>query len=165
MINIILRRRLQHHVVTGIYECNKHCSCSSTCTNRVVQFPVRSRLQVFKTKNNGWGIRALDDIPQGAFICTYAGKLYTDEEGDAKGKAFGDTYFADLDLIEVSEDKKEEFETNPDLDEGFEEEKKEAGTVVGEELRTVGWRRGGESRETILSIAPPPTQISQNKQR
>ena len=34
-----------------------------------------------------------------------------------------------------------------------------AGTVVGEELRTVGWRRGGESRETILSIAPPLTDL------
>ena len=120
--------------MTGIYECNKQCSCSSTCSNRVVQFAVRSRLQVFKTKNNGWGIRALDDIPQGAFICTYAGKLYTDEEGDAQGKAFGDTYFADLDLIELSEDGKEDLKTNPDLDEGFEEEKKEAGAVVGEKI-------------------------------
>ena len=81
---VVLFRRLQYEVLTGIYECNKHCSCSSTCSNRLVQFRIRSRLQVFKTKNNGWGLRALDDIPQGAFICTYAGKLYTDQEGDER---------------------------------------------------------------------------------
>ena len=85
---------------------------------------MRVRLQVFKTKHNGWGIRALDDIPQGAFICTYAGKLYTDQEGEEKGKAFGDTYFADLDLIETSEEEKKSFKINSDLDEGFDEEKK-----------------------------------------
>ena len=79
---------------------------------------------MFKTKHSGWGIRALDDIPQGAFICTYAGKLYTDQEGDEKGKAFGDTYFADLDLIETSEEEKKSFKINSDLDEGFEEERK-----------------------------------------
>ena len=48
------------------------------------------------------------------------------------GKAFGDTYFADLDLIEQAEADKEEFKVNPELDEGFEEEKKQAETVVEE---------------------------------
>ena len=137
-------------MVTGIYECNKQCSCGSTCSNRVVQFPIRRRLQVFRTKNNGWGIRALDDIPQGAFICTYAGKLYTDQEGEEKGKAFGDTYFADLDLIENSEDAKEELKENPELDEGFEEEKKQAGTLAkepaerSEEKENINLRREGK---------------------
>ena len=34
--------------------------------------------QVFKTANRGWGIRALNDIPKGAFLCVYAGNLLTD---------------------------------------------------------------------------------------
>ena len=123
-------------MVTGIYECNKQCACSTTCSNRVVQFPIRQRLQVFKTKKSGWGIRALDDIPQGAFLCTYTGKLYTDQEGDEKGKAFGDSYFADLDLIEMSEEEKKEFKDNPNLDEGFEEEKKQVETKDGENTET-----------------------------
>ena len=101
---------------------------------------------MFKTKNNGWGLRALDDIPQGAFICTYAGNLYTDQEGDERGATFGDTYFADLDLIEQAEAEKEEFKVNPDLDEGFEEEKKQAETAVGEENKPV---EGSEEKEKI----------------
>ena len=103
---------------------------------------------MFKTKNNGWGLRALDDIPQGAFICTYAGNLYTDQEGDERGATFGDTYFADLDLIEQAEAEKEEFKVNPDLDEGFEEEKKQAETAVGEENKPV---EGSEEKEKINS--------------
>ena len=113
-----VNRRLQDVVLTGIYECNKTCSCSSTCLNRVVQFPIRSRLQIFKTENRGWGIRALDDLPQGAFICTYVGKLYGPEEGNAQGTAFGDDYFADLDMIEVVEGRKEGYESDVS-DEGF----------------------------------------------
>ena len=40
------------------------------------------KLQVFKTSSKGWGIRCLNDIPQGAFICIYAGKLLTEEEAN-----------------------------------------------------------------------------------
>ena len=73
---------------------------------------------MFKTKNRGWGIRAGDDLPQGTFICTYAGKLYTDQET----QTMDDMYFAELDLIEVAEGYKQEFEEDPDKDEGVESE-------------------------------------------
>ena len=116
-----VNRRLQDVVLTGIYECNKTCKCSNTCLNRVVQFPIRARLQVFKTKNRGWGIRALDDLPQGAFICTYVGNLYSGEEGNKQGTAFSDAYFADLDMIEVVEARKDGYESDVS-DEGFDEE-------------------------------------------
>jgi len=114
-------RRLQDVVLTGIYECNKTCSCSKTCLNRVVQFPIRSRLQIFKTENRGWGLRTLDDLPQGAFICNYVGNLYAGEEGNKQGTAFGDAYFADLDMIEVVEGRKEGYESDVS-DEGFDED-------------------------------------------
>ena len=41
-------RRLHEVVITGIYECNKNCSCAVTCLNRVVQHPLRVKLQVSK---------------------------------------------------------------------------------------------------------------------
>merc|ERR1711915_439998 len=116
-----VNRRLQDVVLTGIYECNKTCKCSDTCHNRVVQFPIRSRLQVFKTENRGWGIRALDDVPQGAFICNYIGSLYSGDDGNEQGKEFGDEYFADLDMIEVVEGRKDGYESDVS-DEGFDEE-------------------------------------------
>ena len=56
------------------------------------------------------------------------------------GKAFGDTYFADLDLIEQAEAEKEEFKDNPNVDEGFEEEKDDGG------------RRSKEADETLFKF-------------
>lgn len=73
-------RRLMEPVHTGIYECNIRCKCSATCLNRVVQNPLQHKLQVFNTSNNkGWGIRCINDIPKGAFICIYAGALLTEK--------------------------------------------------------------------------------------
>lgn len=44
------------------------------CTNRLVQHGLQVRLQLFKTQNKGWGIRCLDDIAKGSFVCIYAGE-------------------------------------------------------------------------------------------
>ena len=101
-------RRLPDVVLTGIYECNHTCACSATCLNRVVQLPLRVRLQVFKTETKGWGIRTLVDLPQGSFISTYAGRVYASEQE----AGFEDDYFADLDMIEVVESRKEGYESD-----------------------------------------------------
>ena len=126
-----VHRRLPDVVLTGIYECNSACVCSNTCTNRLVQFPIRSRLQIFKTENRGWGIRTLDDMPQGTFIATYVGKLYGPEEGNIQGTQFGDSYFADLDMIEVVEGRKEGYES--DVEDIEEEEAKKDEELKSEE--------------------------------
>ena len=120
-------------VLTGIYECNSACACSNTCTNRLVQFPIRSRLQIFKTENRGWGIRTLDDMPQGTFIATYVGKLYGPEEGNIQGTQFGDSYFADLDMIEVVEGRKEGYESDVEDIEAEEKEAKKDEELKSEE--------------------------------
>lgn len=61
-----------------IYECNKRCKCcSQMCTNRLVQHGLQVRLQLFKTQNKGWGIRCLDDVAKGSFVCIYAGEKTT----------------------------------------------------------------------------------------
>lgn len=58
-----------------IYECNKRCKCcSQMCTNRLVQHGLQVRVQLFKTQNKGWGIRCLDDVAKGSFVCIYAGE-------------------------------------------------------------------------------------------
>lgn len=103
-------RRLLEPVSTGIYECNSRCKCSQTCLNRVVQNPLQLKLQVFKTTNRGWGIRCLNDIPQGAFICIYAGSLLTEQRANEGGMNDGDEYLAELDYIEIVEKMKEDYE-------------------------------------------------------
>ncbi|XP_046453809.1 histone-lysine N-methyltransferase SETDB1-like isoform X2 [Daphnia pulex] len=109
-------RRLMQNVVTGVYECNSRCSCRKTCINRVAQRPLHLRLQLFRTERRGWGIRCLDDIPKGQFICVYAGQLLTEQEANEDGKQFGDEYLAELDLIESIEQAKDGYESDVDID-------------------------------------------------
>ncbi|XP_028303993.1 histone-lysine N-methyltransferase SETMAR [Gouania willdenowi] len=58
-----------------VFECNALCSCSDSCSNRVVQRGLRLRLEVFSTQDRGWGVRTLEGIPQGTFVCEYAGEV------------------------------------------------------------------------------------------
>ncbi|KAJ0713896.1 putative [histone H3]-lysine(4) N-trimethyltransferase chromatin remodeling SET family [Helianthus annuus] len=63
---------LSHNSV--IHECGPSCLCPSTCRNRISQTGLKLRLEVFRTKNKGWGLRSWDPIRAGAFICEYAGE-------------------------------------------------------------------------------------------
>lgn len=44
-------------------KCHHLCSC--------LFVSARVRLQLYRTEKMGWGVRALQDIPQGSFICEY----------------------------------------------------------------------------------------------
>ncbi|KYO48936.1 histone-lysine N-methyltransferase EHMT1 [Alligator mississippiensis] len=77
-----------------IFECNQACACWRTCKNRVVQSGIRVRLQLYRTAKMGWGVRALQAIPQGTFICEYVGELISDAEADVRED---DSYLFDLD--------------------------------------------------------------------
>ncbi|XP_044528598.1 histone-lysine N-methyltransferase SETDB1 isoform X1 [Gracilinanus agilis] len=106
-------KRLDECLPTGVYECNKRCKCNlNMCTNRLVQHGLQVRLQLFKTQNKGWGIRCLDDIARGSFVCIYAGKILTDDFADKEGLEMGDEYFANLDHIESVENFKEGYESD-----------------------------------------------------
>ncbi|XP_074268428.1 putative inactive histone-lysine N-methyltransferase SUVR2 [Silene latifolia] len=59
-------------------ECYTKCGCSQNCGNRVVQGGLRCNLQVFWTpEGKGWGLRALDNLPKGAFVCEFVGEILT----------------------------------------------------------------------------------------
>ncbi|XP_035269887.1 histone-lysine N-methyltransferase SETDB1-B [Anguilla anguilla] len=106
------QKRLEECLPTGIYECNKRCRCNpQMCINRLVQHGLQVRLQLFKTQNKGWGIRCLDDVAKGSFVCIYAGKILTDDFADKEGLEMGDEYFANLDHIESVENFKEGYES------------------------------------------------------
>ncbi|CAH8591891.1 unnamed protein product [Schistosoma rodhaini] len=111
-------RRLSQFTVGGVYECNSNCQCDRRCSNRVVQQGLWVKLQVFKTARKGWGIRALNAIPKGTFICTYAGAIYDEAMAVQEGFDCGDEYQAELDYIETVEKDKEGYEsTVEDLNE------------------------------------------------
>ncbi|XP_054853482.1 histone-lysine N-methyltransferase EHMT1 isoform X2 [Eublepharis macularius] len=77
-----------------IFECNHACSCWRTCRNRVVQNGLRARLQLYRTRKMGWGVRSMQDIPLGTFVCEYVGELISDSEADVREE---DSYLFDLD--------------------------------------------------------------------
>uniref|UniRef100_A0A182M0Q0 Histone-lysine N-methyltransferase eggless n=1 Tax=Anopheles culicifacies TaxID=139723 RepID=A0A182M0Q0_9DIPT len=109
-------KRLLNQLHTGVYECNVQCKCKKDkCLNRVVQNSLQMKLQVFKTHNKGWGIRCLNDVSMGSFICIYAGHLLTEEASteicEMSENKTGDEYFADLDYIETAESTKANYES------------------------------------------------------
>ncbi|PSS23921.1 Histone-lysine N-methyltransferase family member protein [Actinidia chinensis var. chinensis] len=63
-----------------IFECGANCRCPPSCRNRVSQNGVRNRFEVFRSRETGWGVRSLDLIQAGAFICEYAGVVLTREQ-------------------------------------------------------------------------------------
>ncbi|KFP95101.1 Histone-lysine N-methyltransferase SETDB2, partial [Haliaeetus albicilla] len=81
-------KRLEGPVPSGIYECSVLCRCDKMmCQNRVVQHGIQVRLQVFNTEKKGWGVRCLDDIDKGTFVCTYSGRLMSRAEVQVLGDA------------------------------------------------------------------------------
>ncbi|KAE8800743.1 hypothetical protein D1007_23746 [Hordeum vulgare] len=59
-----------------VYECGASCGCPpGSCPNRVTQRGMRHRLEVFRSKETEWGVRTLDLIQPGAFICEFTGDV------------------------------------------------------------------------------------------
>lgn len=63
-----------------IFECGTFCRCPPQCRNRVTQNGLTNRLEVFRSRETGWGVRSLDLIHAGAFICEYTGVILTREQ-------------------------------------------------------------------------------------
>ncbi|KAL2325326.1 hypothetical protein Fmac_024384 [Flemingia macrophylla] len=70
-----------HLVRKFIKECWRKCGCDMQCGNRVVQRGIRCKLQVFLTgEGKGWGVRTLEYLPKGCFVCEYSGEILTNTE-------------------------------------------------------------------------------------
>lgn len=65
-----------------VYECGPLCKCPPDCYLRVTQRGIKIQLEIFKTESRGWGVRSLESIPSGSFICEYAGELLQENEAD-----------------------------------------------------------------------------------
>lgn len=68
-----------------VYECGALCGCPMTCVNRVTQRGMKHRLEVFRSTETEWGVRTLDLILPGAFVCEYSGDVVVmdDQSGNA----------------------------------------------------------------------------------
>uniref|UniRef100_A0A914XPQ7 Histone-lysine N-methyltransferase SETMAR n=1 Tax=Plectus sambesii TaxID=2011161 RepID=A0A914XPQ7_9BILA len=84
--------RLLHNLDSSppMLECSVNCGCAlndGPCANRRVQLGIVSRLEVFDTGEKGFGLRAVEAIPKGHFICEYAGEVISAEEVDKRAAA------------------------------------------------------------------------------
>lgn len=100
-------KRLNGRIETGIYECNPSCECSSKCLNRVVTPHIEQKLELYETKDRGYGLRCQTDLPKGTFVACYFGDILHGKTADERamkksGSCFGDEYFMQLDHIEVA---------------------------------------------------------------
>lgn len=70
------------HIPQGaeVIECNKHCRCSPMCGNRVAQKPRDIPIEIFKTKQCGWGARCPVALPKGKVLGIYTGTLLRRED-------------------------------------------------------------------------------------
>ncbi|EEF40077.1 histone-lysine N-methyltransferase SUVR5 [Ricinus communis] len=83
-----------------VYECNQMCSCSKTCPNRVLQNGIRVKLEVYKTKNKGWAVRAGEPILSGTFVCEYIGEVLDEVEANQRRGRYSEescSYMYDID--------------------------------------------------------------------
>ncbi|CAM0911508.1 unnamed protein product [Alopecurus aequalis] len=58
-----------------VYECGDLCDCTMSCLNRLTQRGMKHRLEVFRSEETEWGVRTLDLIHPGAFVCEYSGDV------------------------------------------------------------------------------------------
>ena len=153
-------RRLEEMVSTGIFECNAKCKCDKRCSNRVVQNGISVRLQLFKASaKKGWGLRCLDDIAKGAFICIYTGHVMTEEQSDVRGKDLGDEYFAELDFVECL--KRLRKETNKAADSDDSEDDIEVIISNKKQMKT---NNNGENSDRVVSSLNVILSSNSNKQ-
>ncbi|XP_047065264.1 histone-lysine N-methyltransferase SUVR4-like [Lolium rigidum] len=74
-----------HQLTKFVKECWSKCGCSRNCGNRVVQRGITRPLQVYLTNGKkGWGLRASEELPRGAFVCEYVGEILTNNELDER---------------------------------------------------------------------------------
>ncbi|XP_022173480.1 histone-lysine N-methyltransferase SUV39H2-like [Myzus persicae] len=73
-------------VVPGspIFECNKKCRCTKSCTNRVVQLGSNVNICIYKTRKYGWGVKSAQNIQKGQFVGKYIGEIITVKESEQR---------------------------------------------------------------------------------
>lgn len=93
-----------------VIECNRECKCNAlNCRNRVLQNRSRVQLMVTRAKSkSGWGVRAMQFIPAGTFVCEYLGSVISDpvvaEVMGMEYDADHESYLFDLDAYNIPDD-------------------------------------------------------------
>jgi hypothetical protein len=78
-------KSLLSHTGGIIWECTARCGCPPSCSNRAVQRGVTTPLQVFRAEGDkGWGVRPMEALRRGEFVCEYVGELILDAQAETR---------------------------------------------------------------------------------
>lgn len=69
---------------TKIVECNRRCPCGVKCRNRELQKGLTIPLEIFRTKDQRWAVRTMEQIPRGKFVVEYVGEVLTHGEANER---------------------------------------------------------------------------------
>ncbi|KAI0651424.1 SET domain-containing protein [Trametes meyenii] len=91
-----------------VIECNESCTCDAGCPNRVAQLPRDIPIEVFRTRERGWGARATIPLRKGKVAGIYTGlaplfPAFRREEADRRIDERR-SYIFDLDFREGADD-------------------------------------------------------------
>ena len=92
------------------------CKCGKDCPNRIIQRDPQYKLELFKTNGMGVGVRAGEDILEGAYICHYTGEVITNEEAEKRGINYDKEHCSYLFDLEPMGDANKEVETKYVID-------------------------------------------------
>ncbi|KAM7278857.1 hypothetical protein ACFE04_005991 [Oxalis oulophora] len=71
-----------------VSECGPSCDCGLECGNRLTQRGISIMLKIVRHERKGWSLYAAQRIPDGQFVCEYAGELLTTEEARRRQKIY-----------------------------------------------------------------------------
>lgn len=60
------------------------CQCGENCQNQNIQKQMNAPVDVFRTKDKGYGIKAISPINKGSFIMEYTGEVITKDEYETR---------------------------------------------------------------------------------
>mmetsp|Transcript_8053 Transcript_8053/g.23879 ORF Transcript_8053/g.23879 Transcript_8053/m.23879 type:complete len:1721 (-) Transcript_8053:2384-7546(-) len=104
-------RLKETHPGAAVFECPPDCDGKhpSKCAgNRVVSEGIRAPLQVFKTRDYGWGVRCARGVEVGEYLCSYSAPIFTEQEAN---QLQDDTYLFEMNDFARTLDEGESRET------------------------------------------------------
>lgn len=69
-------------------ECGPKCTLGEHCLNKRFQKRQSAKVEVFKTKKKGWGLRTTTELPAGSFIMEYVGEVVRSKEFRSRIKKY-----------------------------------------------------------------------------
>lgn len=87
----------------SLIECDPEvCPCGAACENQLFTKNEQVDVEYFRTENNGWGLRSVDEVKEGDFVIEYVGEIIDEQECEKRIKS---TFDSNSYLLTLENDK------------------------------------------------------------